>query len=203
MIHCIVIIESEEVLYYENFDLSQIETPVKVEVLHDLLNQSGYDVVGTEYLVKGFRDGFELEYQGDTKVKMKAPNLRLRVGSKLELWNKMMKEVKDKRFAGPFEEVPFEYFIQSPVGLVPKDNGTKTRLIFHLSYPRQGNKSVNAGIPHDKCTVMYPNFDQVVLMCIKAGKGCSMAKSDMSRAFRNVPLKKKSMVSVSDESRTP
>ena len=49
-----------------------------------------------------------------------------------------MKEVKLKRFAGPFESSPFEDFIQSPVGLVPKDNGKDTRLIFHLSYPRTG-----------------------------------------------------------------
>ena len=103
--------------------------------MEDLLIQSGYDINETNYLVDGFTNGFEIGYEGSTKVKMKSPNLRLRVGSKLELWNKMMKEVKDKRFAGPFEEVPFEYFIQSPVGLVPKDNGTKTRLIFHFSYP--------------------------------------------------------------------
>ena len=43
---------------------------------------------------------------------------------------------------------PFEHFIQSPISLVPKDNGAKTRLIFHLSHPRSGKyRSVNAGIP--------------------------------------------------------
>ena len=31
-----------------------------------------------------------------------------------------MKEVKVKRLAGPYEEVPFENYIQSPIGLVPK-----------------------------------------------------------------------------------
>ena len=38
--------------------------------------------------------------------------------------------------------------------------------------------------------VVYPSFDEAVQLCINAGKGCKMAKSDMSRAFRNVPLKK-------------
>ena len=47
-----------------------------------------------------------------------------------------MKEIAEKRMAGPFEDIPFEHFIQSPIGLVPKDGGKKTRLIFHLSYPR-------------------------------------------------------------------
>ena len=42
------------------------------------------------------------------------------------LWNKVMKEVEAKRFAGPFEKIPFDNFIQSPIGLVPKDGGKST-----------------------------------------------------------------------------
>ena len=57
-----------------------------------------------------------------------------------------MTEVQAKRYTGPYEKVPYEFFIQSPIGLVPKDKGKKTRLIFHLSYPRDGD-SVNSGIP--------------------------------------------------------
>ena len=46
-----------------------------------------------------------------------------------------MKEVQVGRFAGPsdLDNLPFDSFIQSPVGLVPKA-GNKTRLIFHLSF---------------------------------------------------------------------
>ena len=44
-----------------------------------------------------------------------------------------MKEVNEHRYAGPFNELPFKYHVQSPVGLVPKA-GNKTHLIFHLSY---------------------------------------------------------------------
>ena len=79
-----------------------------------------------------------------------------------------MKEVKDKRFAGPFLDPPFKYFIQSPISLVPKDKGTKTRLIFHLSHPRRdkqgkvSNESVNAGILKEDCSVQYPAFDEAV-----------------------------------------
>ena len=98
-----------------------------------------------------------------------------------------MTEVEAKRYAGPFEHIPFEYFIQSPIGLVPKDKGRKTRLIFHLSYPRWGD-SVNSGINPTKCKVHYPDFSEAVKICIKAGKNCHISKSDMSMAFRNVPL---------------
>ena len=62
--------------------------------------------------------------KGKVKVQKKAPNLKLRVGNKIELWNKV---VKEGRYAGPFKEIPYDYFIQSPIGLVPKDHGVKTR----------------------------------------------------------------------------
>ena len=175
-----------------NGDLKNIITPVQAEVFGELLHKSGYDAGKTNYLVKGFKKGFSLKFKGNRIVKRTAPNLKIRIGSKEEIWNKIMTEVKAGRYAGPFEEPPFEHFIQSPIGLVPKDKGKKTRLIFHLSYPRNGNsESVNAGIPREHCTVKYPDFTDAVEMCIHAGMNCTCAKSDMSMAFRHVPLRKK------------
>ena len=80
-----------------------------------------------------------------------------------------MKEVKERRYAGPFETIPFDNYIQSPIGLVPKDNGTKTRLIFHLSFPRDPGKgsSVNGSTPKEFTSVSYPDFDDAVKLCIK------------------------------------
>ena len=48
----------------------------------------------------------------------------------MELWNKVMKEVELGRYVGPVERPPFDSYVQSPIGLVPKDKGLKTRLIF-------------------------------------------------------------------------
>ena len=154
-----------------------------------MLKQAGYNKKKTEYLVKGFTEGFSLEYHGQQRIQRKANNLPLRVGSKYELWNKVMTEVKANRYAGPFEKVPFKYYVQSPIGLVPTDKGKKTRLIFHLSYPKKGD-SVNSGIPDEMCSVEYPDFMEAVKICIDAGQGCHGAKSDMSMAFRNVPINK-------------
>ena len=127
---------------------------------------AGYDDKKIEYLHDGFCNGFSLNYQGNLKkVRCTSPNLKLRVGSYMELWNKVMKEVKLGRFAGPYEEPPFEYFVQSPIGLVPKDKGKKTRLIFHLSYPRDGD-SVNVGIPQECCKVKYPDFEEAIKLCL-------------------------------------
>ena len=86
------------------------------------MNQSNYDPIETQFLVNGFRDGFSLGYARTDPVTLKAPNLKLSIGNETILWNKVMKEVKLKRYAGPFERIPFDDdYIQSPIGLVPKD----------------------------------------------------------------------------------
>ena len=173
-----------------NKNLEDIVTPVQWETLQELLLKTNYDRAKTEFLTQGFKYGFSLNYKGNLKgCRRLAPNLKLRVGSKVELWNKVMNEVELGRYAGPFEEPPFETFVQLPIGLVPKDKGLKTRLIFHLSYPKDGD-SVNAGIPHEACTVKYPDFDEAVKLCIQEGEGCYVGKSDMSSAFRHVPMAK-------------
>ena len=107
-----------------------------------------------------------------------------------------MKEVREKRYAGPFEKIPFKNYIQSPLGLVPKDGGKDVRLIFHLSYPQlKGGdgvqqRSVNWNTPKQKCTVVYPDFNKSIALCIKARRGCKLSKSDFRSAFRNLCLQK-------------
>ena len=69
----------------------------------------------------------------------------------VELWNKVMKEVKEKHFAGPYlkTDLPLKNYIQSPIGLVPK-SGNKTRLISHLAFDfgtKECEKSVNYHTP--------------------------------------------------------
>ena len=163
--------------------MSDITAPVKPDVLREMLTQIDYDPVETQYLVRGFTEGFRLEYTGPRDKVLKSPNLKLTVGDHTTLWNKVMAEVKIGRFAGPFKQPPFKYFIQSPIGLVPKDQGTKTRLIFHLSYPRNDTTSVNANTPKHLCTVKYPDFEKAVKMCVKSGKSCKAAKSDFNSCF--------------------
>ena len=181
-----------EVLQFQNFDLETIKSPVNYHVLGELLEESCYDKTETQFLVDGFKNGFSLGYNGPENVRINSPNLKFReVGDPVTLWNKVMKEVKEARYAGPFQQIPFEHFIQSPIGLVPKDGGKDTRLIFHLSYPRGKGTSVNANTPTDLCTVKYPDFNDAVQLCIKQGKFCHIAKSDMKSAFRNLGIKKK------------
>ena len=106
-----------EVLQYENFDLENVVTPVRVDVFEKLLKESKYDPVKAARLVEGFKNGFSLGFQGERRVQRLAPNLKLREGNETILWNKVMKKVKEGRYAGPFESPPFKHFIQSPTRL--------------------------------------------------------------------------------------
>ena len=133
--------------WHENYDIDKVQTPVKAEVLNELLIKTQYNPKERDFLVEGFRHGFTLGYQGPENRRDTSHNIPItpRVGSKLEMWDKVMKKVELKRYLGPWEEnnIPFENFVQSPIGLVPKDGG-KTRLIFHLSYKfPNGNESIN------------------------------------------------------------
>ena len=91
-------------------------------------------------------------------------------------------------FNFPMEEIPFESYIQSPIGLVPKHEIGQTRLIFHLSYHE--NASPNFHTPKEKCTVKYKDLDHAIKLCLEARKGYYLAKSDLKSAFPHLPIRK-------------
>ena len=116
-------------------------------------------------MVDGSRNGFNLHYAGLEKRQSRSQNIPFSVGNATILWNKLMKEVHLKRVAGPYDKIPFQNYIQSPIGLVPKTRSEQTRLIFHLSYKfgdHEDEKSVNACTPRELCSVVYNDLDHAV-----------------------------------------
>ena len=182
-----------------NTDLDNIVTPVKVEELERLLKLSKYDAEETNFLVDGFKNGFNIGYEGPVNRQDLSKNIPFRdgMGSPQELWEKLMQEVEEKCYAGPFNKIPFENFIQSLISLVPKA-GNKTRQIFHLSYNfANGNKSLNFHTPKEKCMVQYRDVDTAVKILLKLKKKLGVselryAKTDAKSAFCMLPLSPKS-----------
>ena len=123
-------------LWFENYDLVNIQTPVDADKFDQLLKEANFDKNKREFIVNGFSNGFSLEIEDDPNdVTREAHNLPLTIGTKTELWNKLMKEVELKRVAGPFKEPPpFKNFIQSPIGLVPKDGGKKKLGLYSICH---------------------------------------------------------------------
>ena len=201
----------EQPQFFENFNLENISTLVNYKELEWLLKETKYDPLETD-LVQGFKNGFDLQYQGPTCRQSEAKNLLIMVGSKVEIWNKLMKEVQLKWVAGPFKVVPFENYIQSPIRLVPKAGSDKTRLIFHLSHDlssEEHDRLVNYYTPK-LCSMKYCDLDHAVRNYIllrdteyeqRRSQGATYkdnqlvvvfaGKTDVQSAFRLVPLLKK------------
>ena len=171
-------------------------TPVKASVLGKLLKQTSMKQEDIQFLVNGFTHGFDLCYCSLQVRRSVSHNLPFTVGNKSKLWDKLMKEVSLGRVAGPFREPPYDSFIQSPIGLAPKDGSTQTRLIFHLSYNFSDHKSVNHFIPKELCSVKYNDLDMAVKICLRLSDGGThevyMSKTDGKSTFRVSPLNRSS-----------
>ena len=181
----------EMVDQFVNLNYDDIVTPIKLENYRRLLIEMNYDEKEMEFLTQGFTHGFSLGYSGNMKRKDFAHNLPFTVGDLFDMWQKIMKEVKLGRVARPFNkrDIPYQYFVQSPIGLVPKFGG-QTRLIFHLSYNfKNGNPSINSCIPCELCTTKYNDLNHVVCNCTQLNSKVYWAKTDVQMAFRIVPIK--------------
>ena len=188
--------QQEQLTEFQCFEYSDIVTPINVEKFEQQLRQAEFDSNKIQKLITGFKEGFDIGYEGKCTKTETANNLPFRVGTLVDMWNKIMKEVSMSRYAGPFtqDQIPYDKFIQSPIGLVPKAKG-KTRLIFHLSYNFGETNSINANTPKDKCTVKYNDLDHAVQTSVNILNALGFSthlfygKADLVSAFRILPIK--------------
>ncbi|XP_077111884.1 uncharacterized protein LOC143767433 [Ranitomeya variabilis] len=133
----------------------------------------------------GFSYGFFIPFNWSPEPQS-ATNLQSAKDLPDVLAAKLDKEIRLGRFRGPFNFPPFPNLRVSPLGIVPKKESGKYRLIHHLSYPK--GMSVNDGIPRDETAVSYISFDKAIDLVRSAGPGALMAKSDIESAFRLLPV---------------
>jgi hypothetical protein len=113
-----------------------IITPISVDRLMYWLE--GYE--DRQFLSSGFTKGFSIQFNG-SPFNSFHPNHNSAARQPHLLRNLINKEVKAGRVAGPFSSPPFSPFVVSPLGLVPKKEPNKFRVIHDLSYPH--GQSVN------------------------------------------------------------
>lgn len=159
-------------------------TPVSVQRMRPWLDIYP-DREAAELLDAGFSQGFFIPYVL-SRVPVFANNLKSARENPQVLREKVFKEVSLGRMFGPFVDPPFQNFRVSPLGVVPKKEVGKFRLIHHLSHPK--GSSVNDGISKEDATVSYVSFDRAVMLVQHAGVGALMAKSDIESAFRLLPV---------------
>jgi hypothetical protein len=107
----------------------KLPTPVKLQVLRDLLYNCNYDVVETEYLLDSFSKGFSF-FCEKTSFQMDCKNLKSALEKPDVISDKLCKELQANRIAGPFLDRPCKNVNVSPLGLCPKKEKGKFRLIF-------------------------------------------------------------------------
>jgi len=101
----------------------------------------------------------------------------------------LSKEVALGRVADPFPSPPLPNFQVSPIGLVPKKHSAKFRTIFHLSFPKSGDTSINSSIPKEDFSLQYTTIDNAIKAILGLGQECFLAKTDIESAFRLIPLR--------------
>ena len=167
-----------------NHDVRNIaNTPVKANVLEIYLADYPFAEIARE-LFSGFSSGFSLHYYGP-RIQMTCSNVQSLIGNENIALDIALKEVQLGRVAGPFPCIPLPNLRISPVGLVPKKDGS-WRLIHHLSYPE--NASVNDFIDEKYCSVRYSSFDTALEMLAMLGQGAIAARLDIKSAFRLLPI---------------
>ena len=134
-------------------------TPINIIALCRHL-QNYPDRVAAAVLLKGFGEGFRLNYDGLRKATT-CNNLVSVCCNEEVAYQLVLKEVQLGRIASPFVNPPLHDLRLSPLGLVPKKDGN-LRIIHHLSYPK--GSSINDFIDVNSCSVRYSSFDHAVDM---------------------------------------
>ena len=100
--------------------------------------------------------------------------------------NYLQEEIRYGSVAGPFDVPPLPDLHINRFGVIPKSTPGKFRLITDLSFP-PGN-SVNDLIEDSEAEVSYAGIPEALAMIMKLGQGAMLAKFDIKRAYRLLPV---------------
>ena len=144
----------------------------------------GYNYYRRRFLFLGLQHGFMVH--GSMHTSIISPNHRSTLQNPQFIAKKLSLDLVLNRVAGPFETVPMSPFIVSPIGLVPKKEPNKFRIIHDLSFPPK--ESVNDSIPASYKSVSYEGIRRIVDLVAQLGRGALLAKADIQEAYRILPV---------------
>ena len=159
-------------------------TPANISELEREL-ASHPDRIFVNSLLHDLTYGFDIGYKGPCLPRLIKNLLPVRNNPQV-VHDYLQKEIFLNCVTGPFKHPPLVNLQCSPIGLVPKKDGS-WRMIMDLSAPKVS--SVNDYIPQEEFSVQYSKFDDAVDMIANLGPGALMAALEIKSAFRLCPVR--------------
>ena len=143
---------------YDNTPPPSITCPINVAALSsELASHLNKSLV--HYLLHGFSHSFPIGYLGNPLIHY-SPDLSSAHDHPEVITPYIKAECATGHTASPFTSPPFFPLNINPLGVVPKKQPDKWRLIMHLSHPH--NHSVNDGIPIEEFSLHYITVDTAI-----------------------------------------
>ena len=161
---------------------SSVCSPINVPVFTSML-QTHPNCTFVKFLLDSFTFGFQIGYTGPMTPGQRNNLLSARTHPPVTA--ALIKELNRGHTSGPFLQSSFAQLHCSPLGAVPKKDGTY-RIILDLSSPR--GSSINEWIDPSLYSVRYSSFDNAVKLVADLGSNAYMAKLDIKHAFRLCPV---------------
>ena len=136
-------------------------------------------------IISGFEIGFDIGFKGKLTNTFPKNNKSAFV-HKQGVTEAVCKEIARGHTAGPFATPPFPINHISPLGAVPKPDGS-IRLIMDLSQPK--GESINDFISKEEFPCKYTPFDEATRLVRQSGKGSFLTKIDIKHAYRLLPVR--------------
>ena len=162
-------------------------TPINVDRFqHELRHHPNSDKVA--YVVQGLPGGFHLGFHYSTSLKLAGGNIASALLNPQVIYNYLQSEVQFGRVAGPYSQPPLpDLRFVTRFGVIPKCHQPgKWHLILDLSCP--AGHSVNDRIAGEDYSLQYMKVDDIIAGIMRLGWGSLMAKFDVQKAYRIVPV---------------
>ncbi|KAL1944125.1 hypothetical protein VTO73DRAFT_3310 [Trametes versicolor] len=142
----------------------------------------------------GLRDGFPLGVSSSVLSTFTPRNHKSSLAYPAAIRDHIATELSARRYSGPFHPSRLESLIgpfrSSPLGVVPKPNGTSFRIVQDFSYPRDSSStfSVNSEIDINDFPCEWGTFADCALLILNAPPGTQVSVNDVEKAYRNMPV---------------
>ena len=165
--------------------LAQIVTPLKPLAWAAAL-ASHPDEAFRDYICRGISQGFRVGFDLGVVCESAERNMPSTQAHQEPVEEFLWQECEARRSVGPMPKSHLRPVQVNRIGVIPKSTPGKWRIIVVFSAPE--GRSVNSGIPSEWCHLERASVDDAVHHILRMGRHSLLAKVDIARAYRNVPV---------------